>query len=93
MKEDGWVVCWRGEQNIFQKSYDGKKVRVVIYVDDFIAAGPPKQLAQSWKELGMLFDLDPNEDLSRFLGVHHSVKEMAPHTDGKRKWQVRMSQP
>ena len=47
---------------------------LIIYVDDLLLAGPSEEHIPFWEKLGKLVDLDPYEELDRYLGRHHSFE-------------------
>ena len=44
---------------------------LVVYVDDFKMAGPTKNMAQGWKDINSVIDMDPPEALGRYFGCNH----------------------
>ena len=46
------------------------KVLLIVYVDDFKAAGPVAAVEQTWKDLKEI-DMDPPTEADRFLGCNH----------------------
>ena len=44
---------------------------MIVYVDDLFLSGPAGKHAEMWKALGAEVNLEPAEDLDRYLGRHH----------------------
>ena len=44
---------------------------LVVYVDDFKMAGPQANLAEGWKRISSVIDMDPPELFGRYFGCHH----------------------
>ena len=55
---------WFGDLRLF----------LIIYVDDLLLAGPTSSHAPFWEKLGKQVNLDPFENLDRYLGRHHSFE-------------------
>ena len=47
---------------------------MIVYVDDLFLSGPADKHAGMWKALGEEVNLEPAEDLDRYLGRHHYFK-------------------
>ena len=90
--EAGWKRCWEGEQAIFEKYFGKHRVLLVVYVDDFIAAGNKNALPDVWKEVNSLFMMEEPEPLSRFLGVHHQIRDHGYSARGNRLKRLTMAQ-
>jgi len=50
------------------------KLLLIIYVDDLLLSGPAEAHVPFWERLGKLVNLDPHEDLDRYLGRHHQFE-------------------
>ena len=48
------------------------KLFMIVYVDDLLLSGPEAHHEKLWKTLGEQVNLEPAEDLDRYLGRHHS---------------------
>ena len=46
---------------------------LTVYVDDLLLSGPKGQHEGFWKALSKVINIDPPEQLSRFLGRSHTV--------------------
>ena len=47
------------------------ELMLVVYVDDFKMAGPTKNMAEGWKGVNSVVDMDPPEALGRYFGCNH----------------------
>ena len=69
----GWVAVlpeiW---QSIFYHAE--LDLLLVVYVDDFKMAGPEANLAEGWKGISSVIDMDPPEPFGRYFGCHHFEK-------------------
>ena len=45
---------------------------LIVYVDDLLLSGPSELHAGFWKDLAEDVNLDPPEDIDRYLGRHHT---------------------
>jgi hypothetical protein len=52
-----------------------KKLLLTIYVDDLLLAGPEESHAAFWATLEKKVNIEPPEDLDRYLGRYHTFKE------------------
>jgi hypothetical protein len=52
-----------------------KKLLLTIYVDDLLLAGPEESHAAFWAMLEKKVNIEPPEDLDRYLGRYHTFKE------------------
>ena len=50
------------------------KLILIVYVDDLFLSGPAGAREEFWKELGAKVNLEPAEDLDRYLGRHHTFQ-------------------
>ena len=48
---------------------------LTVYVDDLLLSGPCENHAIFWSALAKSIDIDPPEDLDRFLGRTHTISE------------------
>ena len=48
---------------------------LIIYVDDLMLAGPENEHDAFWKDLSSKVNIEPPEDLERYLGEHHKFEE------------------
>ena len=66
----GWVAVlpeiW---QSIFYHAE--LDLLLVVYVDDFTMARPQTNLAEGWKRISSVIDMDPPEPCGRYFGCHH----------------------
>ena len=53
------------------------KLLLSIYVDDLMLSGPSDQHTSFWDQLGKQVNIEPPEDLDRYLGRHHQFAEMS----------------
>ncbi|CAE7555766.1 GIP, partial [Symbiodinium pilosum] len=64
LKSVGWIPIlpeiW---QSVFY--HPELELMLVVYVDDFKMAGPTKNMAQGWKDINSVIDMDPPEALGR----------------------------
>ena len=51
------------------------RMLLTIYVDDLLLAGPEGEHAKFWATLGKRVNIDPPEDLDRYLGRYHTFSE------------------
>ena len=69
----GWVAVlpeiW---QSIFYHAE--LDLLLVVYVDDFKMAGPEANLAEGWKRISSVIDMDPPRPFGRYFGCHHFEK-------------------
>ena len=49
------------------------KLFLIVYVDDLLLSGPADKHAAFWDELGSKVNIEPAEDLDRYLGRHHII--------------------
>lgn len=54
------------------------RLLLIIYVDDLLLAGPAEAHDEFWKLLEKQVNIEPPEDLDRYLGRHHAFEEMKP---------------
>ena len=47
---------------------------LAVYVDDFKMAGPEANLAEGWKRISSVINMDPPEPFGRYFGCHHFEK-------------------
>ena len=47
------------------------KLLMIVYVDDLLLSGPAEQHSAFWEKLGEKVNIEPPEDLDRYLGRHH----------------------
>ena len=76
----GWRRCWSGEKFIYDKTFCGSRVKLVVYVDDFVAGGKDDARAAAWVELRELFDMGEPEPIRKFLGI-----DIISKTDGAKR--------
>ena len=50
------------------------KLLLAVYVDGFKLAGPKENHDEGWKLIGEHIDMDPPEDVGRYLGCEHIVQ-------------------
>ena len=55
--------------------FKGTRMLLTIYVDDLLLAGPEGEHAKFWEKLGKRVNIDPPEDLDRYLGRYHTFQE------------------
>ena len=76
LKSVGWIPIlpeiW---QSVFY--HPELELMLVVYVDDFKMAGPTKNMAQGWKDINSVIDMDPPEALGRYFGCNHVEKQQA----------------
>ena len=53
-----------------------KELFLIVYVDDLLLSGPAHLHEDFWKELGARVNIEPAEDLDRYLGRHHTFDEI-----------------
>ena len=58
--------------------FPDSKLLLIIYVDDLLLAGPADEHDGFWKKLEKEVNIEPPEELDRYLGRHHSFEEMEP---------------
>ena len=56
--------------------FPSQELFLIVYVDDLLLAGPAHHHAEFWKKLGSKVNLEPAEELDRYLGRHHRVEEI-----------------
>ena len=70
LKSVGWIPIlpeiW---QSVFY--HPELELLLVVYVDDFKMAGPTKNMAEGWKGINSVIDMDPPEALGRYFGCNH----------------------
>ena len=54
-----------------------KRVRLflVVYVDDLLLSGPADEHEGFWHALRAQVDIEPPEELDRYLGRHHKIED------------------
>ena len=52
------------------------KLLLIVYVDDLLLSGPAEHHEKFWAELSGKVNLEPAEDLDRYLGRHHTMEPM-----------------
>ena len=55
--------------------FPSKSLLLIVYVDDLLLVGPGDYHDAFWKKLAQHVNIDPYEDLARFLGRHHEFSE------------------
>ena len=53
-----------------------KSLFLIVYVDDLLLSGPADLHEAFWEELRKKVDIEPPEDLDRYLGRHHHIEEV-----------------
>ena len=48
---------------------------LVVYVDDLMLSGPEGAHKAFWKQLALDVNIEPPEELNRYLGRHHTFEE------------------
>jgi hypothetical protein len=52
------------------------KLFLIVYVDDLLLSGPSEAHKNFWETLSKKVNLDPPEELDRYLGRHHAFESM-----------------
>ena len=55
---------------------DPLRLFLIVYVDDLLLSGPAEHHEKFWEKLRGEVNLDPPEDLDRYLGRHHHMEPM-----------------
>ena len=58
-------------------NFPNERLVMTVYVDDLMLAGPCEHHEAIWTRLTEHIKLDPPDDLDRFLGRTHDVKNVA----------------
>ena len=70
LKSVGWIpILPEMWQSVFY--HPELELMLVVCVDDFKMAGPAKNMAQGWKDINSVIDMDPPEALGRYFGCNH----------------------
>ena len=65
------VIGW---PNVF--THPQLQVIASVYVDDFKVSGLKKDVAEAWRLIGEVIEMEPPEELSKYLGCHHRRETM-----------------
>ena len=55
--------------------FEKRKLLLTIYVDDLLLAGPEGEHKIFWDALGAKVNIEPPEDINRYLGRYHTFSE------------------
>ena len=50
------------------------KSYMLVYVDDLLGIGPEKELREGFKSLSEVVEIDPPEEISKYLGCEHHIR-------------------
>ena len=62
--------------------FEKTRLLLVIYVDDLLLSGPDQEHESFWEALGAQVDIEPPEELDRYLGRHHIFQECCRLPEG-----------